>query len=70
MKETRDRLKSIEERRAFIGKMLNTCLDPNRTLTKWENIFLASVYTQWDRKGDLSDKQFDVLETIYSEKTA
>lgn len=70
MKETRDRLKSIEERRAFIGKMLNTRLDPNRTLTKWENIFLASVYTQWDRKGDLSDKQFDVLETIYSEKTA
>lgn len=33
--------------------------------TEWEQNFLESCEKQFARKGDLSDKQMDVLERIY-----
>lgn len=41
-----------------------------KPLTKWEEGFLMSVRDQFDRRGTLSDGQFNVLESIYAEKTA
>jgi|CXWL01.1.fsa_nt_gi hypothetical protein len=34
-------------------------------LTNWENNFLDSVRDQFEKKGQLSGKQFEVLERIY-----
>jgi hypothetical protein len=42
---------------------------PAKELTPWELDFLISVKDQFDRKGRLSEKQFEVLERIYAEKT-
>jgi hypothetical protein len=43
---------------------------PVKELTPWELDFLTSVKDQFDRKGVLTDRQFEVLEKIYAEKTA
>lgn len=46
------------------------CLrNPKRTLTQWEENFLDSVEYQYNNKRTLTDKQFEILERIYSEKT-
>lgn len=38
-------------------------------LTDWEKSFLSSTARQFNSKGDLSDRQLEILERIYSEKT-
>ena len=43
---------------------------PNRTLTKWEKEFVESVAAYFLRKRDISDRQFEILEKLYAEKTA
>jgi len=43
---------------------------PAKELTKWEQDFIISISDQFDRRGSLSDKQFEILERIYAEKTA
>lgn len=40
-----------------------------RDLTEWEENFVKSVRKQFDRKGTLSDRQIEILERIYAEKT-
>lgn len=42
---------------------------PNKELSTWELSFLADTKDQFDRRGWLSDKQFEILEGIYAEKT-
>lgn len=39
-------------------------------LSEWEDDFVSSVRQQFENKGDLSDKQFEILERIYARKTA
>ena len=41
---------------------------PKGELTAWELEFVASVKDQFDRKGSLSVKQFEILERIHSER--
>lgn len=43
---------------------------PAKTLTEWELGFIESISAQYDERGNLSDKQFEILERIYTEKTA
>ena len=40
-----------------------------RNLTKWEEDFVDSVKGQREDGRHLSDRQFEILERIYSEKT-
>lgn len=40
-----------------------------RNLTKWEEDFVDSVAEQFSEKRWISDKQENILERIYSEKT-
>lgn len=56
--------------REVIRHFLSELENPNKTLTKWEEDFVVSISDQFDRSGSLSDKQFSILERIYSEKTA
>lgn len=54
----RDRGEAIEE-------MLASCTDHIFKLSDWEQDFLISVQDQFERNGDLSQKQVDKLEQIY-----
>lgn len=39
-------------------------------LTKWEEDFVESIADQFDSRGTISDRQEEILERIYAEKTA
>ena len=54
----------------LIEHMLNELGHPIKDLTKWEDDFVSSLNNQFDTRGTLSDKQFEILERIYAEKTA
>jgi hypothetical protein len=66
MAEKRDGRKTRE----MIGHMLLELETPVKTLTKWEEGFVMSVSDQFDSRGTLSDKQFEVLSKIYEDKSA
>lgn len=53
----------------FIEHMFKTLQRPSRDLTAWELGFLADIADQFDRRSTLTDKQFEILERIYAEKT-
>ena len=38
-------------------------------LSSWESGFVESVAEQFERKGELSDKQCETLNRIYEERT-
>lgn len=59
-----------ENSREVIEHFIAELGQPAKTLSDWEEDFLASVSDQFDRRGSLSDKQFEILERIYAEKTA
>ena len=40
-----------------------------RGLTKWEEEFIDSIADQMEERGNLSDRQEEILERIYAEKT-
>jgi hypothetical protein len=50
--------------------MLNELETPYKNLTKWEEDFVASINEQFTKWNKLSDRQFEILEKIYTEKTA
>jgi len=50
--------------------MLTSLESPSRELTKWEEDFIASLSEQLQRRGDLSDRQIEILDRIYTEKTS
>jgi len=54
----------------LIQHMLTALETPNKELTKWEENFLGSLEEQFKAKGTLSDKQTEILDRIYTEKTA
>lgn len=56
------------ERQQMIEYMLKALItdDQEDKLTTWEKNFVESVSNQFDDKGNLSDKQCEVLERIYN----
>ena len=44
--------------------------EEGQDLTSWEQNFLTSVTEQFEKKGTLSEKQIEIVERIYSEKTS
>lgn len=52
-----------------IRQWFETIEEEGYGLTKWEESFIESVRDQFDRTNSLSDKQEDILERIYSERT-
>ncbi len=43
--------------------------EAHKVLTPWETSFMESITDQFDRSGRLSDRQVEILERIYAEKT-
>jgi len=41
-----------------------------RGLSKWESSFMESITDQFERSRSLSDRQEEILERIYAEKTS
>lgn len=58
-----------ERTAANIQSFFDALEQPAKPLTSWESGFVASIKDQFDRTGSLSEKQFEVLERIFVEKT-
>jgi hypothetical protein len=43
--------------------------EEGRGLSKWEQDFVQSVSNQFCERGSISDRQEEILERIYAEKT-
>ena len=53
-------------RRQTISRMIFAIIDhPENELTAWEQDFIASIEEQFKNRGDLSNKQCEILEKIY-----
>jgi hypothetical protein len=52
-----------------IEHMLRALETPHKTLTKWEENFIESLNEQYQSRGTLSERQYEILERIYAEKT-
>lgn len=55
--------------REVVLHMIDTVNDEGRGLTPWERTFMESVTEQMERAGTLSERQQEILERIYAEKT-
>jgi hypothetical protein len=53
----------------LIAHMLHALETPSKPLTKWEENFIGSLAEQFESRHPLSDRQFDILERLYVEKT-
>jgi hypothetical protein len=49
--------------------MLDKLETPRLVLTKWEEDFIASVGGQLEEKKWISERQYEILERIYVEKS-
>lgn len=43
--------------------------ESHKPLTSWESQFMESITEQWDKTRRLSERQREILERIYTEKT-
>ena len=59
-----------EKTAEIISHFLHELETPYKPLTQWEEGFIESVTEQFQERGTLSDRQFEILEKIYAEKTA
>ena len=60
---------NLTEKQQLIEHMLNALETPTKSLTHWEVSFIESISDQYQRTRSLSDRQIEVLDRIYSEKT-
>jgi repressor of nif and glnA expression len=63
------RLKSMKQKLEVIADWIERINTEGRKLTEWELEFMESIAEQFDRIGSLSDRQEEILERIYAEKT-
>lgn len=59
----------VRQDATVIGHWIETLQTEGRGLSKWEQDFLESISDQFDERGSISDRQEEVLERIYAEKT-
>lgn len=52
-----------------IRRWITMIQEEGQNLNKWEEEFVESIAEQFERKNFLSDRQEEILERIYSEKT-
>lgn len=52
-----------------IEHWITTVNEEGRGLSKWELDFMESITEQFEKRNSISDKQEEILERIYSEKT-
>ena len=52
-----------------IEDWIDRCQHSSSGLTAWEQDFIDSLEDQFGRTGSISDRQEEILERIYAEKT-
>lgn len=52
-----------------IQQWLDAIRDDSDGLTKWEQDFVDSITEQFAQRGSISERQQEILERIYAEKT-
>ena len=60
----------MRQTKEVLERWIQTCLEDGKGITAWENEFLVSVGEQLEKKGTLSEKQEDIVERIYANKTS
>lgn len=55
--------------RENLEHFLTTVQEEGRNLTKSETDFIESLAEQWERSHSMSEKQAEILERIYADKT-
>jgi len=58
-----------EPSRDELTRWVHICMTEGRNLTKWEEEFLWSMQHRLEEHRSLSERQVEVLEKIYEEKT-
>jgi len=58
-----------KQRRELVEAMMTALETPTQDLTKWEEHFLESLAEQLETKHFVSDRQFEILDRIYTQKT-
>jgi hypothetical protein len=59
----------VTHSKTVIESWLSAIEEDSDGLTKWEEGFVDSLRDQFDRTGSISDRQEEILERIYAEKT-
>ena len=52
-----------------IARWITIIQEDGRNVTQWEYDFVASLDEQMEQRGGISDRQEEILERIYAEKT-
>jgi len=55
--------------KAVIEQWINTINEEGTNLTKWEQDFMESITEQFSIRNTVSDRQEEIIERIYAEKT-
>ena len=55
--------------KAVIKQWIDDVINTGRGLTPWENEFISDISDQFNERGSLSEKQEEILERIYVNKT-
>lgn len=58
------------QQQAIIQSMFQALDTPSKDLTKWEENFLESISEQFEQSKSLSERQLEILQRIYDEKTS
>jgi hypothetical protein len=59
----------MKQKPEVLWEWLDELAVPKKRLTEWEKVFVFSVTDQLAMRGSLTDKQIDILEKIYTDKT-
>lgn len=58
-----------EEQKKVVAEWFKSIEKTGVNLTKWEEDFVESIKEQFEKRGSLSEKQLEILERIYAEKS-
>lgn len=58
-----------EDKKKLAEEWLKKIDEDAVNLTKWEEDFIASIKNQFEKRGSLSEKQMEILERIYADRT-
>jgi hypothetical protein len=59
----------VSDKKQLVEHMLEGLERPVKELTKWELGFVESITEQWTAREWISDRQMEILEKIYAERT-
>lgn len=62
-------MRTTKDKREIIADWIEAVNTEGRDLTKWELGFMENITKQFERSANLSDRQEEILERIYAEKT-